>query len=717
MHVVKVAFEALGFDVRMMRGGLAPLVWQLAREYVDRGHRVSVVTPTHGRLDHLAARYDVTELDHHDEHLVPLVPDPAVWPDPPGDRTVTTRAHLLRHEGVDVYLLGNDQLDLLPERIYPAAASEGTDPAFFKPLVFQVAALRFLLRRLGGEGAGHGTGGAGAGGEPTLVQAYEPYYHYLLPPVLAGDPRFRVVSTVASNMPIDLGVYRPQLARLLAMFGTGVDLDRYLDPPAPVAVPDDPGAARAAALATALAGHLRHTRLSAGRGADHVSLFALIADHCDSIDFLTPGQRDFYSTFRDTPYEVAFRRTAVARVVRDNAGKQFVGGCGVPAPWLDRDPGTVDRTRVLDGLGLDPGRPTFHHVARYSVHHKGQWELVRAVEAVLATDPEVNFVLRMATAAGGDAPVGEPYFQRVADRFPDRVRLFWSMADEETFFREAVAADYCLFPSKYELDTFLIAQGQAMVCGAVPIATAQESTRHYRPVPGFDLPRSFTPDDPRLTRALVGRIHEAARLWRGDPDGYRRLSADATALGRTFTYAAAADRRLDRFARLLAGDVPPPPVEHLIGYGWFDQLDGRQWQTHRAAIRAAAIGFADLEAVRRSGPVDVATLRQLHAAADRRGDLDRCLELADLLGDTERARALRRRCRLIPHPDGPELRYEVTGAAGVDLVGPDGRPRPLEPDGPAFRTVLPWPDVPDVPVFLLRLASGRSTWDVPPVAS
>ncbi|MEV7227880.1 glycosyltransferase [Polymorphospora sp. NPDC051019] len=715
---MKVAFEALGFDVRMMRGGLAPLVWQLAREFVDRGHRVSVVTPTHGRLDHLAARYDVTELDHHDEHPVPLVPDPAVWPDPPGDRTVATRAHLLRHEGVDVYLLGNDQLDLLPERIYPAATSEGTDPAFFKPLVFQVAALRFLLRRFGdgGEAAGHGTDGEGTGGEPVLVQAYEPYYHYLLPAVLAADPRFRVVSTIASNMPIDLGVYRPQLARLLAMFGTRVDLDRYLDPPAPVAVPDDPESVRAAALAAAWAGHLPHTRLSAGRGADHVSLFALIADHCDGIDFLTPGQRDFYSTFRDTPYEAAFRRTAVARVVRDNAAKQFVGGCGVPRPWLDRDPGTVDRTRVLGGLGLDPARPTFYHVARYSVHHKGQWELVRAVEAVLDTDPEVNFLLRMATAAGGDAPVGEPYFQRVADRFPDRVRLFWSMADEETFFGEAVAADYCLFPSKYELDTFLIAQGQAMACGAVPIATAQESTRHYRRAPGFDLPRSFTPDDPRLTAALTVRIHEAARLWRTDPAGYHRLSADAAALARTFTYAGAADRRLDRFARLLAGDPLPAPVQHLTGYGWFDRIDGRRWQTHRAAIRAAAIGFADLETVRRCGPVDADTLRRLHAAAEHRGDLDRCLELAELLGDTARAGALRSRCRVLPHPDGNELRYGTAGAAGVDLVTPDGRPRPLEPDGPAFRIVLPVADTPGVPVFLLRLASGRSTWDVPPVA-
>ncbi|WP_282758848.1 glycogen/starch synthase [Actinoplanes sandaracinus] len=712
---MSLAFEALAFDVRMMRGGLAPLVWELARHYAAQGHRSSIITPAHGRLPYLASRYDLVELDHHDEHVVPLVPDPDVWTGQPTELGIplTTRAHLLRHEGVDIYLLSDEYLDLLPERIYPAGASEGEDLAHFKPLVFQVDALRFLRSWP-------------AGDEPAVVQAYEPYYHYLVPPVLAGDPRFRVVSTVASNMPVDLGVYRPQVARLLELFDTDVDLSRYVEEPA-AAGPAHPVVTREVALDTAMAGYLPTARLSAGRkSSDHVGLFALITDHCDTVDFLTRGQREFYSTFRDTPYEAAFRRTAVARVVRENAAKQFVGGCALPESWLRRDPATVDRTAFLSGLGLDPALPTFYHAARYSPHHKGQVELFRAVDRILATDPRVNFVLRCATAAGGAAgsPVGDPAFQEVADRYPGQVRLFWSMADEDEFFTEAVAADFGLFPSKYELDTFLIAQGQLCSCGAVPIGTAQESTRHYRHqlavdhplATGYGLPRSFAPDDQRLTDALVRTIREALCLYREDPDGYRRLAGNATRLGHSFRYAEVSQRRLDRFAGLLAGDPLTLDLEHVVGCGWFDRLDAEQWRSHLPQIRRAAIRLADLDTLRRCGPVDADALRALYEAAYRRADFDRCVETAELLGDQElEAALLRGRCRVRPHREGWEIQYRAPGAEEVALVV-DGTARRMNDDAGFFSTVVP--ALPGLsPVFLLTLASGRFAWDAPPATA
>ncbi|MET9735580.1 hypothetical protein ABZZ79_34635 [Streptomyces sp. NPDC006458] len=40
MHIIAFSFECGGFDNRLMRGGLSPLVWNLCREYAARGHRV-----------------------------------------------------------------------------------------------------------------------------------------------------------------------------------------------------------------------------------------------------------------------------------------------------------------------------------------------------------------------------------------------------------------------------------------------------------------------------------------------------------------------------------------------------------------------------------------------------------------------------------------------------------------------------------------------------
>ena len=697
MHIVTFAFESVGFDVRLMRGGLASLVWNLAREFADQGHRVSVITPAHGCLDHLRAHYPLEELDHVDEHTVPLVLDPELWPDHPAELELhlTTRAHRLRHEGVDLYFLSDEYLDLLPERIYPARASEGRDLAFFKPLVFQVSGLRFLRDHFGDE--------------PAVVQAYEPYYHYLLPPVLRTDPRFLVVSTVASNMPIDQQIHRPQLERLLRLFGADTDLDRLTDRPA------------RGALAEAMTAHLPSTHLADRRITDGVGYFALVADTSDLLDFLTPGQLDFYSAFRDTPFEQAFRSLNVARIVERSAARQFVGGCAVPDGWGARVPAEGDRERALAALGLDPALPTFYHVARFSVHHKGQVELFRAVDAVLATDPDVNFVIRCAVAAGGDgvvSAVGDPYFQEVADRHPGRIRLDWAMAGEDVLQQEAVAADFCLFPSKFELDSFLIAQGQLMACGVVPIGTAQEVTTHYRhqlprehpDATGFSVPRSFTEDDPLLAAALAERIREAARIHREEPAEYRRLSGNARALARRFTWRKAATARLAVFAAAAAGVLPGLTPERAAGYGWFDSLADTDWVTHRREIAEAALHRGDLASYRRCVPeVGRAELEQLFDAAYGRADFARCAELARLLDDPGRGAALEGRCVAERVPGGLRIEYRLPHAESVLLLLPTGEHRLTGADG-LFSVLLP-AEPPGPLVLLLGLRGGRSAWD------
>ncbi|MFF3500879.1 Cof-type HAD-IIB family hydrolase [Streptomyces sp. NPDC003247] len=690
MHIIAFSFECGGFDNRLMRGGLSPLVWNLSREYAARGHRVSLVTPAHGRLDTLRERFDLEELDYRVTDTVPLVLDPKTWPEQPPtvDLRLTTTAHLLRLDGVDVYFLSNAHLDLLPDRLYPPPGTEGRDLAFFKSLVFQVDGLRFVRRHLGD-----------ASGEPAVVHGFEPYYHYLLPAVLAGDPRYRTVSTVAANAPVTQKVYRPQVERLLELFGadaTGLDA---LDGPPPAE--DSPEAT----VARALAG----TRMHVEHGPDHVGLFPLVAAYADLVDYVSPGQLRYYSTFEGTPVEPLFAPLPVARLLRERSHKLLAGGCAVSDSWLERDPRAVDRDAVLRGFGLDPSRPVFYHAARYAVHHKGQLELMRAVEDVLAADPDVSFLIRCSTGGGADdsATVANAAFQAVADRHPGQVRLDWRLADEDTLFEEAACADFCVFPSKYELDGFLIAQAEAMACGAVPIATAQRVTGHFghdRPVDdpdatGFSVRGSFRDDDAGLAVALAERIREAVAVYRTAPETYARLSANSRRTGRSFTWARSAGTRLAAYGRLLRDEAGPLPVGELLELGWLDRLPESAWTDHRDRVERVALERGDATAYARVLGVEVTALGadalgRLFEAAHRRADFARCAEIARLSGRPELTDRLTGRCRLTRAADGTwHVRYVHPGAAHVDVAVDAGAPA-AGPGGVRGATV---PDAGDRP--------------------
>ncbi|GBP99656.1 hypothetical protein SSP531S_10510 [Streptomyces spongiicola] len=661
MHIIAFSFECGGFDNRLMRGGLSPLVWNLSREYAARGHRVSLVTPAHGHIPALRERFDVRELDHRDEHTVPLVLDPKVWPGRPAEISLRldTRAHLLRLDGVDVYLLSDAFLDLLPDRLYPPPASEGRDLAYLKPLVFQVGGLRFVQRYL-------------ADG-PAVVHGFEPYYHYLLPAVLAGDDRYRTVSTVAANSPVTQKVYRPQVERLLELFGVrGPDLDA-LDGPPPAE--DSP----VATMARALAG----TRMHVEYGPDHVGVFPLVVDGADLIDFVSSGQRDHYVTWQDTPFEALFRTLPVARRLRERPDRLLAGGCGIADSWLERAPEAVDRAAVRRSLGLTGSGPVFYHAARYAVHHKGQLELMRAVEEVLAGDPDVGFVIRCSTGGGGTpATVANAAFQQLADRYPGQLHLDWRLADEDTLFAQAVCADFCVFPSKFELDGFLIAQAEAMACGAVPIATAQRVTSHFghqRPLDdpdatGFSVPGSFRDDDPGLARALAERIRQAVTVFRTAPDTYARLSGNARRLGRSFTWTRSADLRLAAYERLLRGERAQPPVGELVARGWLDALPPAAQAGHRDLVAREARERGDATALARALGCAVDELapedrERLLASAHLRGDFARCAELARWAGRPDWQARLADRFRLTGGPDGTShVRYGHPEADRVELV-------------------------------------------------
>ncbi|WP_234438612.1 glycosyltransferase [Streptomyces sp. NRRL S-340] len=688
MHVIETYFECCGFDHTFLQGGTSVYLWNLSRTFAARGHRVSIVTPAHGRLDDLRSRYDVEDLPYDDAYTLPVALDTRVWHGFPSEvrLPLRTTAHRIRLDGVDLYFLSNEYLDRLPDTFYPPYSAKGRDLVFFKPLVFQVDCVRFLR--------------AWFGQERAIVHAHEPYYHHLLPAALRADPTKLVVSNVQSNMPIAKKVYAPEVERLFELLGVDVKL------PGPDPEPDVPAAVVQYQQLT----HLHYTYPQ-----DHVALYELTAEHADLIDFLSPGQLDFYASFRDTPFEALFRRLPIADVVRRNAHKMFVGGCAISDQWLAWDPEGVDRTEVLGGLGLDPALPTFFHNARYAVHHKGQVELVRAVDRVLGEGLAANFVVRCISGAGID----DPYFHEVAARHAGRLHLEWERVPEERVFAYAAASDFALFPSKFEMDTFLIAQGEAMAAGAVPIATDQRGMEHFRhadgpeTTTGFAVNRSFAEDDELLVAALADRIRQAAALWSAEPDRYQELSRRASAVARVFTWDHCADLHLAAFTELWEGRPPVLSPELALRHGWFDLLPDDLGYDRQAAADAA-VDHGDLDAYARHAPLDADAARRIFRAAWLRADFAACEQvLARVPGAVPPAEvtALRERRRV----SGTRLEYRLPHAERVEVVGARPDSDRALPEVTTLERTAPGVFTGEAPAdgtqLLLTLSCGRVTWD------
>ncbi|MEW2619277.1 glycosyltransferase [Streptomyces sp. NPDC048106] len=692
------AFECGAFDPRLMRSGTASLVWNTATGLAARGHTVSIVTPAHGLGGYLRERYGAEDTGFSDEFAMPLLLDPSVWrgfPPRAAPRLCTT-ALRLRRQGVDLYFLSNSHLDLLARTFVPPAGTEGRDLAYFKEQVFQVTGVRFIRQVLG---------------DADLVQAYEPHQHYLLPAALGAAPGIPVVSTVATNVPVNLKVHRAQAAELLAFLGAHAGLDEYADPP------EEPGA-----LHDVLRRYLPATLLDPPERPGYVACHSLAFDHAAAVDFMTPGQREHCVTFANTPFEERFGRLTISRVLRRNADKVFVGGCAISGSWLRREPPRDHRRDFLTGLGLDPALPTFYHGARYAPDHKGQSELFEALAQVLGEGLEANFLIRCAQPGGSELP---PELAELADKYQDRVRADGELVDEPTLFAYAAAADFCVFPSKFEMDTFLIAQGEAMAFGAVPIATEQAGTRHFgqafdwreRPeATGFALPRSFRPDDDLLRDRLAEQLREAAHLFHHDAGTYARLSGRARRTARSFTWEASARLREYRFRGVLAGAAVPTDAETLIRRGWYDGLDDDAWTAHREliALTAAAQGRPQ-ECVRAcAGRPDLAA-----AAFDTAYRAARFRVCAAL--DTEEpppgAGDFRRRLRVRSRADRTDVTYHFPHAERVELFRPeadgppDGFGQVMRRHGDTFRGSVPGPLGEGPLVLLITLPRGRFVWD------
>jgi glycosyltransferase involved in cell wall biosynthesis len=587
MHIIECHFEFSGYDDHLVKAGTSVYLWNLVRQFRASGHRVGAVTPSHGLLPRLRDEgHRLTDLGWCRTERIPVRLDPATWPDQPDEvtLTVTARAWQLTVEGIEVVLLDGDPLDRFSDVFYPPRRLEGVDLAYLKPLVFQVMAARYLADRVA---------------PGAVVHLHEPVYHYLLPAALSTHG-FTVVSTVQTNLPVNTQVYGPQTRALLAHLGADPGAAEGLADPA---LDDD--------LHRTMRAYLPRTLLYSDGphrpGHDYVSVLALVVRTASAMDFLSSGQLEHAITQGGTPFEQLFRELAVRRELVAHRERLVVGGCAIGDEWHTVERGPRRRRTTLSALGLDPDLPTIYHNGRYQVDHKGIRELLRGLRMLLDGGVRANVLIHL--LSGG--PIDDEDLTALAEDHPDLVRASDAPMTQAELMDWAASSDICVFPAKFEMDTFLMAQGEAMAAGAVPLATAQQGTRHFRhrfdladpDATGLALPRSFRVDDRLLAAAVHDGLRRLVALVAADDELVTALRARSVAVARQFTWGRVAERFLAVFTACRTGTRPAdatPPDRPL-------SLDASAPLGH-ATVRPAPDGVEVAWAGPRAGTVEAVTL-------------------------------------------------------------------------------------------------------------
>jgi glycosyltransferase involved in cell wall biosynthesis len=539
MNIVECHFEFSGFDDRLVKAGTSVYLWNLCRQLHRAGHQVTGLTAAHGLLASLRESHEVTTLDWHLDAEIPIRLDPGVWPGFAEQATIPVRAsaHRMRIDGVDVIMLAGGILDAYRETFYPAAQLEGRDLSFLKPLVFQVVAARYL---------------ADTAAPGTVVHLHEPRYHHLLPAALRGRGLV-VVSTVQTNVPVNMKVYGPEVRTLLSYLGADASVaDGLADPPL-----DSP---LERAMRRYLPATLLYRDYPERQGHDYVSVLGVVIRSANALDFLSHGQLEHALTQAGTPFEQLFERLAVREELRARSDQLVVGGCAIGPEWLDIQRDEELKKETLTRLGLDARLPTVYHNGRYSPEHKGQHDMFRGLLRLLRAGERCNILLHCLTPQRPECAD----LDALTSEYSDLVRLRTDPMTPDELVEWATASDLCLFASKFEMDTFLMAMGEAMACGAVPIATAQRGMRHFGhsfdlddpAACGLALPRSFRVDDPDLVDAVHDGIRRMLHLVRTEPDRVDILRARAVATARKFTWERVASRFLTIFSACASGALP-----------------------------------------------------------------------------------------------------------------------------------------------------------------
>ena len=706
MHVIECYFEFGGFDEYLVKGGISVYLWDLCRHLRRRGIRVSALTPSHGQLERLRKHGDLLSLDWHDNFSVQVPLDPGVWTHHTSPTLhFDTQAYELNVEGISVVVLDDPLLSTHPDTYYPPYSLKGNDLSFLKSLYFQIVATRYLIAHAS---------------DDTVVHMHEPFYHYLMP-IALRDAGIRTVSTVQSNMPVNKKVYGQEVCHLLRFLGASESslstLDQLRDPPC-----DTP-------LETTMRAVLPSMKLNFEYPNNpdrfYLPILALTTLGADAVDFLSPGQLEHVTTQAGTALEQLFSHLAVRNILRLHPEKLVVGGCAIGEPWrhVETDPGR--RIRVLTELGLDPTLPGVYHNSRYAPDHKGQREMARGIRRVLETGRRFNVLLHCLSATG----ICDRVLTDLAVDFPDLVRLEDRPMSRMELEDWAISADICLYPSKFEMDTFLLGMGEAMCCGEIPVATNQAGMRHFghRDDPlhvpgatGLAIPRSFRYNDESLTQSICDALRRALDVVELHPDQAQVLRTAARDRARTFSWNDVAARFHQIFDDVLAGSLRKPALGVLLERGWSDLVPDLDLMADPETFETAAafaLDHGDLRLAERLGILGdewngkmSQNIDALFAVARSRCDVDTCTQIARRYPTDYRMSVLSERSGFTWEAAYTRVWWRFSPAIRVEMaVGTDGELRPMRRQGNRFVGTVSRDT--DGVAFLVTLHDGREVWD------
>ena len=75
MHIIECHFEFSGYDDQLVKAGTSVYLWNLVRQFRDKGHQVTAVTAAHGLLPRLRRDHEVEELDWTLDEELPVPED------------------------------------------------------------------------------------------------------------------------------------------------------------------------------------------------------------------------------------------------------------------------------------------------------------------------------------------------------------------------------------------------------------------------------------------------------------------------------------------------------------------------------------------------------------------------------------------------------------------------------------------------------------------
>jgi hypothetical protein len=343
--------------------------------------------------------------------------------------------------------------------------------------------------------------------------------------------------------------------------------------------------------------------------------------------------------------------------------------------------------------------------------------MVRGLRMLLAAGERANVLLHCLSAE----PVADPELAALVAEHPDLIRLETRSMARSELAGWAAASDLCLYPSKFEMDTFLLGMGEAMACGAVPVATAQLGMRHFGhsadpehdpTATGLALPRSFRVADMLLAEAVRAGLARMLRLVRDQPDLVAALRERAIRRARKFTWGRVADRFAAVFAAVRSGALPEPEPGVLLDRGWADLLTDRQVRDLGPRAVEVALRRGDPDLLRRARPGVEPDWPALFDAARRRVDLRACRGILALTGSAELAAVFAGRGGVHPDGDGTAVRWSFAPATLVEAVPTGGAVRQaLDPQpGGGFAGCVAGPPGDGV-ALLVSLADGRTGWD------